>query len=119
MGPSGKVLRYGELAEAAAKLPVPKNVALKAERFRLIGRPLSRLDTPGKVDGSAEFGLDVRLPGMLYAVIALCPTLGGKAASVDSAAAESMPGVRRVMRARAAWSWWPIISGRRARRATP
>jgi isoquinoline 1-oxidoreductase subunit beta len=96
MGPSGKVLRYGELAEAAAKLPVPKNVALKAD-FRLIGRPLSRLDTPGKVDGSAEFGLDVRLPGMLYAVIALCPTLGGKAASVDAAAAESLPGVRRVM----------------------
>jgi isoquinoline 1-oxidoreductase subunit beta len=99
-GPSGKVLRYGELAEAAATLPMPKNVALKPKsEYRLIGRPLPRLDTPGKVDGSAEFGLDVRLPGMLYAVIALCPTLGGKAVSVDSAAAESMPGVRRVMSA--------------------
>lgn len=97
-GPSGQALRYGELAEAAAKLPVPKNVALKPKTdYRLIGRPLARLDTPGKVDGSAEFGLDVRLPGMLYAVIALCPTLGGKAASVDAAAAESLPGVRRVM----------------------
>jgi isoquinoline 1-oxidoreductase beta subunit len=99
-GPAGKMLRYGELAEAAAKLPVPKDVALKPKSdYRLIGRPLSRLDTPGKVDGSAEFGLDIRLPGMLYAVIALCPTLGGKALSVDSAAAESMPGVRRVMSA--------------------
>jgi isoquinoline 1-oxidoreductase beta subunit len=97
-GPSGQVLRYGELAEAAAKLPVPKDVTLKPKTdYRLIGRPLARLDTPGKVDGSAEFGLDVRLPGMLYAVIALSPTLGGKAASVDAAAAESLPGVRRVM----------------------
>jgi isoquinoline 1-oxidoreductase subunit beta len=94
----GRTARYGELAEAAAKIPVPKEVKLKeASGFRLIGKPLPRLDTPPKVDGSAEFGLDVRLPGMLYAVIALCPTIGGKAASVDSEAALKMPGVRRVM----------------------
>ena len=94
----GKTASYGELAEAASKLPVPKDVPLKdASRFRLIGKPLPRLDTASKVDGSAEFGLDVQLPGMLYAVIALCPTLGGKVISVESSAAQSMPGVRGVL----------------------
>jgi len=94
----GKTASYGQLADAAAKIPAPKDVALKdAAQFRLIGKPLPRLDTPDKVDGSAEFGLDVKLPGMLYAVIALSPTLGGKAASVDSTAASAMPGVRRVL----------------------
>jgi isoquinoline 1-oxidoreductase beta subunit len=94
----GDSLRYGELAEAAALIPVPKQVQLKpATAFRLIGKPQARLDTPGKVDGSAQFGLDVKLPGMLYAVIALSPTLGGRVSAVDSAAAEASPGVRRVM----------------------
>jgi isoquinoline 1-oxidoreductase subunit beta len=97
-GAQGRTASYGQLAAAAAKLPVPEEVPLKdAKDFRLIGKPLPRLDTPGKVDGSAEFGLDVQLPGMLYAAIALCPTLGGKAASVDSAAALALPGVRRVL----------------------
>ncbi len=94
----GASLRYGELAEAASRLPVPKDVQLKpAAQWRLIGKPQARLDTPAKVDGTAEFGLDVKLPGMLYAVIALSATLGGKAAAVDSTAAEAMPGVRRVL----------------------
>lgn len=94
----GDSLRYGDLAEAAAKLPVPKDVKLKAAAdFRLIGKPLARIDTPAKVDGTAQFGLDVQLPGMAYAVIALSPTLGGKAIAVDSAAAEALPGVRRVL----------------------
>ncbi len=94
----GKSASYGQLAEAAARMPVPKDITLKdASQFRLIGKPLPRLDTPDKVDGSAEFGLDVRLPGMLYAVIALTPTLGGKAVSVDSTAAQAMPGVRRIL----------------------
>ena len=95
---SGKNAGYGELAEAAARLPVPKEVPLKSPvEFRLIGKPLARLDTPSKVDGSAQFGLDVKLPGMLCASIALCPELGGTLASVDSAAALAMPGVRRVL----------------------
>ena len=95
---SGRTARYGELAVAAARLPTPKEVPLKSPaEFRLIGKSLTRLDTPGKVNGSAEFGLDVKLPGMLYASIALCPELGGTVASVDSAAALAMPGVRRVM----------------------
>jgi isoquinoline 1-oxidoreductase subunit beta len=98
LGPGGRKARYGDLADAAAKLKVPKEVPLKDPKdFRLIGKPLPRLDTPAKVDGSAEFGLDVQLPGMLYAAIALSPTLGGKAAVVDSVAALALPGVRRVL----------------------
>jgi len=94
----GRSASYGQLADAAARMPVPKDVPLKdPAHFRLIGKPLPRLDTPSKVDGSAQFGLDVRLPGMLYAVIALSPTLGGKVASLDTAAALAMPGVRRVL----------------------
>src|SRR5581483_11476413 len=66
----GRTASYGQLAAAAAKLPVPKDVPLKeAAQFRLVGKPLARLDTADKIDGSAEFGLDVQLPGMLYAVI--------------------------------------------------
>ena len=98
LGTQGRSASYGQLAQAAAKLPLPKEVALKDPKdFRLIGRSLARLDTPGKVDGSAEFGLDVQLPGMLYAAIALSPTLAGKAVSVDSTAALALPGVRRVL----------------------
>ena len=95
---SGKTAKYGELAEAAARLPVPKEVPLKSPaEFRLIGKSLNRLDTPSKVNGSAEFGIDVKLPRMLNAAIALCPELGGTVASVDSAGALGMPGVRRVI----------------------
>jgi isoquinoline 1-oxidoreductase beta subunit len=94
----GQSFSYGQLAQAAAKLKVPKDVKLKARAdYTLIGTSQPRLDTPGKVDGSAEFGLDVRLPGMLYATIAQCPVLGGRARTVGSRAAEAMPGVRRVL----------------------
>jgi isoquinoline 1-oxidoreductase beta subunit len=96
---SGKVLTYGELADAAAKEPLPKNVKLKPKSgFQIIGKSRPRIDTPGKVDGSAEFGLDVKLPGMLYAVLAQSPVLGGKVKSLDSAAAGKMAGVRKVFR---------------------
>ena len=94
----GKSLSYGELAEAASKLTPPKDVKLKSPSdFKIVGQPLARLDSPGKVDGSAEFGLDVKLPGMLHASLAQSPVLGGKVKSVDSAAAEKMPGVVRVL----------------------
>jgi isoquinoline 1-oxidoreductase beta subunit len=94
----GESASYGQLAQAASKVPVPQDPPLKAaSQFRLIGKPLARLDTPSKVDGSAQFGIDVRLPGMLYAVIALSPTLGGKAKSFDSAATMALPGVRQVL----------------------
>jgi isoquinoline 1-oxidoreductase beta subunit len=98
LGAAGRVASYGTLAAAAAKLTVPKEVTLKkASDFRLIGKPLPRLDTAGKVDGSAEFGLDVKLPRMLYAAIALPPELGAKVGGVDAAGALAMPGVRRVL----------------------
>jgi len=94
----GQSLSYGQLAQAAAKLEVPKEVKLKSKAdFTLIGTSPRRLDTPSKVDGSAEFGLDVRLQGMLYAAIAQCPVQGGRVQSLDSRAAEAMPGVRRVL----------------------
>jgi isoquinoline 1-oxidoreductase subunit beta len=94
----GKSLTYGELAGAAAKIPVPKEVRLKGPAdFKVIGQSLARLDTPSKVDGSAEFGIDLKLPGMLYAALAQCPTLGGQATSFDAAAATKMPGVRKVL----------------------
>ena len=94
----GKSMSYGELAEAAAKLAPPKDVKLKpVSDFKIIGQPLARLDSPGKVDGSAEYGLDVKLPGMLYASLAQSPVLGGKLKSVDSTAAEKMPGVVKVV----------------------
>jgi isoquinoline 1-oxidoreductase beta subunit len=94
----GKALTFGELADAAAKEPVPKGLKLKSRSdFQIIGKGRARTDTPGKVDGSAEFGLDVKLPGMLYAVLAQSPVLGGKVQTFDAGAAEKMPGVRKVM----------------------
>lgn len=96
--PTGRALRYGELAQDAARLPVPGDPPLKQpSEFRIIGQRIPRLDTPGKVDGSAVFGLDVRVPGMLFAAIARCPVFGGKMASFDGARARAMPGVRHVL----------------------
>jgi isoquinoline 1-oxidoreductase beta subunit len=98
-GPTGRKLAYGKLVDAAARLPVPENVALKAPAdFRLIGTPHRRLDTAGKVDGSAKFGIDSRPPGMKFAVVAISPTFGGKLVSVDEAKAKAVPGVSQVVR---------------------
>ncbi len=89
-----KSLSYGALADAASSLPVPETVVLKdAAAFKYIGKPRTRLDAPMKVDGSAKFGLDVRLPGMLYAVIARPPVLGAKLLKLDDTAARAVPGV--------------------------
>jgi isoquinoline 1-oxidoreductase beta subunit len=97
-GPAGKTVTYGDVAAAAAKLPVPKDVKLKPKAgFQIIGKPRLRIDSPKKVDGSAEFGIDVKLPGLLYATLVQSPVLGGKVTAVDAAAAEAMPGVRRVL----------------------
>ncbi len=94
----GDALTYGAVAEAASKLPVPKDVPLKSpDAFKLIGTPARRTDSPGKVDGSAQFGIDVRLPGMLYGALAQPPVLGGSLETFDKAAAEQMPGVRGVV----------------------
>ncbi len=87
---------YGELVEAAAKLPRPdpEKVELKDENdFQLIGHATPRVDIPSKVNGSAQFGIDVRVPGMLFAVVARCPTFGGKAAHFDAGKTKAIPGV--------------------------
>lgn len=94
----GDALTYGEVAEAASKLPVPEDVPLKpAGEFKRVGTRAPRTDSAGKVDGSAQFGLDVQLPGMRHAALAQCPAMGGTIRRVDAAVAEAMPGVRHVL----------------------
>src|SRR4029077_13857818 len=91
-------LSYGSLADAAANLPVPAKVTLKdPKQFHLIGTSPKRLDTPTKVNGQAVFGIDAKLPGMLYAVVARCPVFGGKVASFDATNTKAVPGVRQVV----------------------
>jgi isoquinoline 1-oxidoreductase beta subunit len=120
LGPGGQKATYGEVAEAAAKLPVPTDVKLKEHKdSRYVGKPVKRLDTPGKINGTAEFGIDVKLPGMLYASLAQCPVIGGKAVSFDAAKAKAMPGVKHVVQitdgvAVVADSWWRAKTARDA-----
>ncbi|CAH2903024.1 MAG: Uncharacterized aldehyde oxidase, molybdopterin-binding subunit [uncultured Paraburkholderia sp.] len=96
---SNRSIGYGQLVDVAAKLPVPQNVPLKDPKdFKIIGTAVKRLDSPEKVDGTATFGLDVRLPDMVYAAIANCPVFGGKLASVDDTNAKKIPGVRQVVK---------------------
>jgi isoquinoline 1-oxidoreductase beta subunit len=90
----GKSLSYGALADAAAGLAVPEKVTLKEPaNFRYLGKPQKRLDAPLKVDGSARFGIDMRLPGMVFAVIARPPVIGARLASLDDTAARAVAGV--------------------------
>ncbi len=116
----GKKLFYGQLAAKAALLPVPKDVKLKeAKAWKIIGKPIKRLDTPAKVTGKAEYGIDVQLPGMMIASLAQCPVLGGKPLSVDDVKAKSMPGVMAVVKiddgvAVVANSFWQAKSARDA-----
>jgi isoquinoline 1-oxidoreductase beta subunit len=111
---------YGSLADAAAKLPVPADVPLKDPKtYKLVGKATKRLDTPIKTNGRAEFGLDVRRPGMLHAVVARCPVFGGKVASFDATKAKGMPGVKSVIQistgvAVIADNTWNAMEGRRA-----
>jgi isoquinoline 1-oxidoreductase beta subunit len=96
---SGRKLSYGQVAEAAATLPVPAKVPLKnPKEFTMIGTPAKRLDTPSKVNGTARFGIDVRLPGMKIATIAASPVPGGKVAGLDQDKAMAIKGVRQVVR---------------------
>ncbi|MBU6504344.1 MAG: xanthine dehydrogenase family protein molybdopterin-binding subunit [Betaproteobacteria bacterium] len=89
---------YGDLAAAAAHLPVPQNVTLKDPKtFTLVGKPIPRVDAAAKATGSARFGLDVRLPGLLTAVVARAPVVGAKRLRYDASAALAMPGVRFVL----------------------
>ncbi len=95
--PTGAKLSYGLLASAAAQLTPPEHVELKdPKNFKLIGKPIKRLDTPEKLNGKAEFGIDVKLPGMVTAVIARPPIFGATLISFDDSRARSMPGVRKI-----------------------
>lgn len=95
---SGKKLAYGALVPAAAKLAVPAEPKLKEARdFRILGKRTNRLDTPGKLDGSAKFGIDAQVPGMLVAVMARAPQPGAKPAKVDDTKAKAVKGVRQII----------------------
>jgi isoquinoline 1-oxidoreductase beta subunit len=92
-------LAYAELVESASRLPIPDPATVplkKPEEFQLIGKDVPRKDIPSKTDGSAQFGLDVRVPGMVYAVVARCPAFGGKVKSFDASKAKTMKGVHDV-----------------------
>lgn len=94
---SGRSLGFGELVAEAARLPVPPQPALIGKRS-VVGRQVQRLDIPAKVDGSAQFGVDVRLPGMVYAAIRQAPVYGTKLVSVDAKTVEGRPGVIDVVK---------------------
>jgi len=111
--PSGRSVSYGKVADAAAKLTPPSDVVLKSTKdWKIAGKPLKRLDTPDKLVGKTTYGIDVRLPGMLYAAISACPVFGGTLKSYDEAKVRGMPGVKHVVRvgddavAVVADSWW-------------
>ncbi len=118
--PTGKRLKYGDLAERAAALPVPEKVTLKdPKEFRYIGTSVRRLDLPDKVRGKAEFGIDVQVPGMLVGVVARSPVFGGTAKSWDEAAAKQVAGVKQVVKvstgiAVLADGYWAAQKGRAA-----
>lgn len=96
-GPGGKLATYAELAQAAAKQPIPPAVKLKdPSQFRLVGKPVGRLDSRPKCDGSLKFGLDLDLPGMKTALVAHPPVFGGRVKSFDDKPARSIAGVSDV-----------------------
>jgi isoquinoline 1-oxidoreductase beta subunit len=97
--PSGRSVTYGQVAEAAARLPAPQQVTLKDPgQWRLLGRRLQRVDTPAKANGSAQFGIDIMVPGMKFATVENSPVLGGRLVSVDEGPARAVPGVLQVVR---------------------
>lgn len=97
--PTNKKISYGDLVEDASKLTPPKNVSLKERKnYKLIGKPLSRQDTPFKTNGKAGFGMDKKIPGMLYAVVERSPRFHGKVKSYDDTAAKKVKGVKQVLK---------------------
>ena len=121
---SGRKLSYGALAAKTGTLPVPDNPPLKSSGYSIVGKPLPRLDTPSKINGSAIYGLDFRVAGMKVAVLARCPIISGKVGAVDDAAAKGSPGVSFVGKigdsavAVVADSTWNAIKARRALKIT-
>jgi isoquinoline 1-oxidoreductase beta subunit len=118
--PTGRKLTYGQLVDKAQPLPVPQNPKLKtADKFRYIGKRISRRDVPSKVNGTAIYGIDVQVPGMLIASIERCPVFGGKALSFDATGPKGVMGVRHVVQvssgvAIVADSFWAALNGRKA-----
>jgi isoquinoline 1-oxidoreductase beta subunit len=116
--PTGRRASYGSLAEAASKIAPPKDIPLKDPKdFTLVGKPVHRLDTPSKTNGTAQFGLDVYIPGMLTAVVARAPVFGGKVVSFNADQAKAIPGVVNVVQvpsgvAVIAKGFWPAKLGR-------
>jgi isoquinoline 1-oxidoreductase beta subunit len=115
---TGKKATYGSLVAAASQLTPPANIPLKdPKQFTLIGKSVRRLDTPSKTNGTAQFGLDVRIPGMLFALVARPPVFGGKVVSFDAAETLRIKGVRAVEQipsgvAVIATAFWPAKLGR-------
>src|SRR6204780_1711630 len=98
-GPSGRTLRYGELAAHAAKIKLATEPPIKTpDQYTFIGKPMPRVDVIHKIDGSAKFGIDAKLPGMVFAAINACPVAGGKLKSVDDSVLAGAPGVLQVVR---------------------
>ena len=112
-------LSYGSLTEAADQLAIPANVKPKDPKdFKIIGKSVHRLDSKAKSTGKANFGIDAKQPGMVYAVLARCPVFGGKVASFDSSKAKAVPGVKDVVQisngvAVIADNTWAAMQGRR------
>jgi isoquinoline 1-oxidoreductase beta subunit len=117
-GPKGLKSTYGDLAQSAASMPVPEKPPMKDPKdFKIVGKRTKRVDTPAKVNGTAEFGIDVKLPGMVYASLAQCPVIGGKVKSFDGAKAKASAGVIDVVQisdgvAVVASSWWQAKKAR-------
>jgi len=122
--PSGRRLLYGQLVDRAQQVPVPQNPTLKSpDKFRYIGKPVKRRDTPEKITGRGIYGTDVQVPGMLVASIERCPVFGGKVKSFDATAATRVKGVKHVVQvsngiAVVADGFWTALQGRRALRVT-
>jgi len=126
--PTGKSLGYGQLVEAAAMLEVPANPTLKDPKdFKILGKSVPRLDVPLKTNGKAIFGIDMTLPGMVYASVERCPVLGSKLVSYDDSATLKVPGVLQVVKALRvqgmhkdegiaviATNYWSAFNGRKA-----
>ena len=116
---------YGELASKAATLPIPTDVTLKQSKdYKLVGQRLARVDSPAKVNGEAVFGIDFRLPGMKFALLARCPTIGGKVSAFDDQESRKISGVSYVGKigdsavAVVADSVWEAMEGRRVLNVT-
>ncbi|HEX3323149.1 MAG TPA: xanthine dehydrogenase family protein molybdopterin-binding subunit [Terriglobales bacterium] len=123
--PTNRKATYGELASKAATLAVPTDAPLKKPAdYKIVGTRLPRIDTPSKTNGTAEFGIDFRLPGMKYAFLERCPVFGGKVANFDDGAAKQVSGVTYVGKigdssvAVVADSIWAAMEGRRALKVT-